>query len=126
MGDWRLARAPRAPRWLSGSRWHLACWQIAAVGFPLLKSTKNLVARESAQSDSKRVEDLPKDMLLRVMDRQTVDGVEKALISRDGSIAKPIGYMRSDGAGACPDGAGWTWTGSLMCVGCPRLPGGCR
>ena len=68
--------------------------RLAAAGFALVVSTKALVVRETVATDGKKVEDLPPQMLLRVMESQTTaDGSEKALVSRDGSTIKAIGWV---------------------------------
>ena len=68
--------------------------KLAAAGFPLFRAAKTLVCREDKDNSSKKLEDVPKEALLRVMERTLVaDGTEKALVAKDGPTAEPYGWV---------------------------------
>ena len=66
----------------------------AARGFPLMKVSRNLAAKESQENDAKKVEDIPKDTMVRVMEEiVSSDGKEMALVARDAPVCKNIGWV---------------------------------
>ena len=68
--------------------------KLAAAGFPLMKVTRTLVCRETKENSSKKLEEVAKDSLVRVMERAMMpDGTEKALVAKDGAVAEPHGWV---------------------------------
>ena len=53
-----------------------------------MKVTRTLVCRETKENSSKKLEEVAKDSLVRVMERAMMpDGTEKALVAKDGAVA---------------------------------------
>ena len=68
--------------------------KLAARGFPLMMAVKNLPVRETQDGDSQKIGEVHKDSSVRVMETVTTDeGVEKALVSRDGAVAVALGWI---------------------------------
>ena len=68
--------------------------RLAAAGFPLEKSTRTLICREGKDNASKKLDDIPKETMLRIIERATMsDGTEKALVARDGAVAETLGWV---------------------------------
>lgn len=81
--------------WVSGvSKQEEVNLQLAVSGFPLLKTVRRVIYRSGKEADAQKVGDFPKDTLLRLMEScDTPDGLKKALMSREGMVAKPLGWV---------------------------------
>ena len=69
--------------WVTGvSKDEVEHLKLAGAGFPLMQVTKALNCREGKENDSKKLEDVPRRTLVRLMETETMaDGTEKALIA---------------------------------------------
>lgn len=83
--------------WVTGiSKDEVETLKLAARGFPLMKAVKSLPVKETQEQDAGKVGEIAKDTSIRVM--ETVvnsEGVEKALVSRDGQVAVPVGWINT-------------------------------
>ena len=81
--------------WVTGvSKDEIDNLKLAARGFPLMRVVKSLPLREGKEADSSKVGEIHKDTAVRIMQREiTEDGVEKALVSLDGNVAVPKGWV---------------------------------
>ena len=81
--------------WVTGiSKDEVEHLKLAGAGFPLMQVTKALNCREGRENDSKKLEDVPRRTLVRLMETETMpDGTEKALIARDAPVADPLGWV---------------------------------
>jgi hypothetical protein len=81
--------------WVTGvSKDEVETLKLAARGFPLMRAVKSLALREGQESDSAKVGEIHKDSNVRVIETViTTEGIEKALVSRDGAIAVPVGWI---------------------------------
>ena len=77
--------------------------KLASAGFPLMVVSKALACRDGVENDSKKLDDIPKKQMVRVMETQMMpDGTEKALVAKDQPVAEPIGWVvfRKEGSDA--------------------------
>jgi hypothetical protein len=85
--------------WVTGiSRDEIETLKLASRGFPLMKTIKSCVVRESTGredgSEATKIGEVPKDTSVRIMETIVLaDGTEKALISKDGVVASAYGWI---------------------------------
>ena len=69
--------------------------KFASFGFEIRRATRSLVCREEADNNSKKLDDVTKDSLVRVMEERTMaDNTIKAHVAKgDTAVREPIGWV---------------------------------
>ena len=68
--------------------------RLATAGYELMRTTKSVRLTDSKEEGAKKLEELPKDTLLRVIETVMMpDGTEKIRVARDGMTAESIGWV---------------------------------
>ena len=68
--------------------------KLAAAAYPLMRVVKNMACREGKDPTSRKLEQVAKDTLVRVIESVTMpDGSEKACIAKDADAVEMIGWI---------------------------------
>ena len=68
--------------------------RLAAAAFPLRKAAKPLVCREAKEANSKKLDEIPRGTMVRVVDEFTLpDGTIRAHLAKDSVVVEEIGWI---------------------------------